>query len=148
MWRRAVKEIEAGERRRTDRLGRVLSTTAVLLLAFAADDVIGEHMSTVAFAQPSTAPYATGTKVRSLDELIDRKQPGIELVRSWIRAAKNPVEELKAERSAGERALVGLQVTSRSPMGAIALETGGLLVDHGWIRVLGGGHRRLPRPIR
>ena len=24
-------------------------------------------------------------------------------------------------------------------MGAIALETGGLLIDHGWVRVLGGG---------
>jgi hypothetical protein len=32
-------------------------------------------------------------------------------------------------------------------MGAVALETGGLLVDHGWIRVLGGGHKRLPRSI-
>src|SRR6185295_13025926 len=27
------------------------------------------------------------------------------------------------------------------------LETGGLLVDNGWIRILGGGHKRLPRPI-
>lgn len=86
-------------------------------------------------------------RVRGLDELVDRKEPGIELVRGWIRGAKNQVEELKVERAAGERALVGLQVTSRSPMGAVALETGGLLVDHGWIRVLGGGNRRLPRPI-
>jgi Protein of unknown function DUF2625 len=30
-----------------------------------------------------------------------------------------------------------LQVTSRSPLGAIALETGGLLVDGGCVRVLG-----------
>src|SRR5947208_16506614 len=77
------------------------------------------------------------TTHRRLDELIDKKEPGIELVRSWIRAATNPVEELRVERADGERALVALQVTSRSPMGAIALETGGLLVDHGWIRVLG-----------
>jgi hypothetical protein len=54
---------------------------------------------------------------------------------------------LKVDRAAGERALVGLQVTSQSPLGAIALETGGLLVDHGWIRVLGGGSPRLPRAI-
>jgi hypothetical protein len=86
-------------------------------------------------------------KLRHLDELVDRKDPGIELVRQWIRGAKNPVEELKVERAAGERALVGLQVTSRSPMGALALETGGVLIDHGWIRILGGGSARLPRPI-
>ena len=28
-----------------------------------------------------------------------------------------------------------------------AVETGGLLIDGGWIRVLGGGHARLPRAI-
>ncbi len=85
--------------------------------------------------------------MRSLDELIEKDEPGIELVRSWIRDGKNSVEELPVERAAGERALLGLQVTSRSPMGAIALETGGLLVDHGWVRILGGGSLRLPRAI-
>ena len=32
-----------------------------------------------------------------------------------------------------------LQVTTGSPMGSIALETGGLLIDHGWMRILGAG---------
>jgi hypothetical protein len=79
--------------------------------------------------------------------LINTEEPGITLVRSWIAEAKNPVEVLPVERSAGERALVALQITSRSPMGAIALETGGLLIDRGWLRVLGGGHPRLPRSL-
>ena len=44
--------------------------------------------------------------------------------------------------------LVRLQVTTRSPMGAIAYESGGLIVDHGWLRVLASGHHpRLPRSI-
>jgi hypothetical protein len=92
-------------------------------------------------------PESQMPRTRGLDELIDKKQPGIELVRGWIRGAKNHVEELKVARADGERALLALQVTSRSPMGALALETGGLLVDHGWIRVLGAGHKRLPRSI-
>jgi hypothetical protein len=96
------------------------------------------------FAAAAAPPGAP----RGLDELINKKEPGIELVRGWIRAAKNPVEVLSVERAAGERALLALQVTSRSPMGAIALETGGLLIDHGWIRVLGAGHKRLPRSIQ
>lgn len=87
------------------------------------------------------------TQMRTLEELIDKKEPGIEVVRGWIRMAKSHVEVLSVERAAGEKAILGLQVTSRSPMGAIALETGGLLIDHGWVRVLGGGHTRLPRPI-
>ena len=60
-----------------------------------------------------------------------------------IRAAKNPVEELKVERSAGERALLALQVTSRSPMGAIALETGGLAPRSGTLDRR-PWHQRLP----
>ncbi|MBK9577976.1 MAG: DUF2625 family protein [Fibrobacteres bacterium] len=43
--------------------------------------------------------------------------------------------------------LVQLQVTTRSPMGAIVYETGGILVDHGWLRILGSGHPRLDRGL-
>lgn len=85
--------------------------------------------------------------MRELQQLVDTAEPGIALVREWIKAGSNPVDVLSVERAAGETALLALQVTSRSPMGAIALETGGLLIDHGWIRVLGGGHARLPRTI-
>jgi hypothetical protein len=85
--------------------------------------------------------------MRTLEQLIDRAEPGIVQVHEWIAKATNAVEVLPADRAAGERALLALQVTSRSPLGAIALETGGLLIDGGWIRVLGSGHERLPRAI-
>jgi hypothetical protein len=32
-------------------------------------------------------------------------------------------------------------------MGAIVHQTGGLLVDHGWLRILGSGSSRLPRSL-
>jgi hypothetical protein len=70
-------------------------------------------------------PGEATASVRTLEQLIDTKEPGMSLVRSWIDGAKNTVEVLEVERAAGERALVALQVTSRSPMGAIALETVG-----------------------
>ncbi len=38
-------------------------------------------------------------------------------------------------------------MTTRSPMGAVVYETGGLLIDGGWLRVLGSGHPRLPRTL-
>src|SRR5437762_7116704 len=49
-------------------------------------------------------------------------------------------------RSSGDgiSCLYRLQVTARSPLGALALNSGGLLVDHGWLRFLGGGHDGLP----
>lgn len=68
-------------------------------------------------------------------------------VRRWIAAAPFPVEALPAAEGAGARALEALQITTRSPLGAIAFHTGGLLVDHGWLRVLGAGGPRLPRAV-
>jgi hypothetical protein len=85
--------------------------------------------------------------MRSLEELINRDEPGIRLVREWIAKARNPVELLPSDKADGERTLLALQVTSRSPMGAIAYETGGLLVDRGWLRILGAGCPRLSRGL-
>jgi len=75
--------------------------------------------------------------VRTLQEQTDLGQPGWPLVKGWLAAAKNQVVVLEAEIRTREEALVRLQVTSRSPLGAVALETGGVLVDGGWVRVLG-----------
>ena len=86
--------------------------------------------------------------MKQLHELINREDPGWPLVQQWIAAATNPVEVLPApDDSTRERALVEIQVTTRSPMGAIVYESGGILVDHGWIRILGSGHPRLPRSL-
>jgi Protein of unknown function DUF2625 len=84
--------------------------------------------------------------MRTLDELIDNSDPALPLVRQWLAEAKRPCELLPPSENRG-RVLVGLQVTTRSPMGAIAYESGGLLVDHGWLRILGAGHPKLPRSI-
>ena len=82
--------------------------------------------------------------VRPLKELIDNGEPGIDLVREWAGEAVGSVEFLPRSAGRSESALLALQVTTRSPMGALTFETGGLLVDSGWIRVLGGGCERLP----
>lgn len=75
--------------------------------------------------------------LRTLLQLVDTVDPAWPLVQAWCRGATNQNRVLPASREAGENALVHLQVTSRSPLGAIALETGGVVVDHGWVRVLG-----------
>jgi hypothetical protein len=84
--------------------------------------------------------------MRPLHELINRDDPGFPLVRQWIEAAVRPVEVLPPS-DAREDALVQTQVTTRSPMGAVVYETGGILVDGGWLRVLGSGHARLTRTL-
>jgi hypothetical protein len=80
---------------------------------------------------------------RTLEELIDSKEPAWPSVSEWMKKANKPVEVLETPTRRGADVLVALQVTTRSPMGAIALQTGGLLIDHGWVRVLGGGCSRM-----
>nr|WP_315064272.1 DUF2625 family protein [uncultured Campylobacter sp.] len=43
--------------------------------------------------------------------------------------------------------LLGLQVTIRSPMGALVYGCSGIAVDGGWLRVLGSGCERMKRGI-
>ena len=84
--------------------------------------------------------------MRTLNELLDSEDPAFPLIRQWASEADLPVELLPP--SAGrEDVLLSLQVTTRSPLGAIAYETGGILVDDGWLRILGSGHGKLGRNI-
>ncbi len=66
------------------------------------------------------------------------------MVEEWLKRARNQHEVLPVDRRRSEQALVALQVSTRSPMGAIVLETGGIWFDHGWLRFLGGGGERFP----
>jgi Protein of unknown function DUF2625 len=77
-------------------------------------------------------------RVRELDELLS-DEPAWALVESWIAEAVNDVRVLPTDRGRAEETLRLLQVTTRSPMGSVAFETGGLLIDHGWVRILGAG---------
>jgi hypothetical protein len=85
--------------------------------------------------------------VRTLQELLNDDEPAWPMVQQWIKDAKSVVEVLDATEIERARALLATQVTTRSPMGAVVYETGGIFVDHGWLRVLGSGHSRLPRSL-
>ncbi|WP_189192788.1 DUF2625 family protein [Micromonospora fulviviridis] len=61
-----------------------------------------------------------------------------------VAAAPYPVEVLPADPARASACLAALEITTRSWLGAVVANTGGLLVDHGWLRVLGSGHGDLP----
>jgi uncharacterized protein DUF2625 len=84
--------------------------------------------------------------MRTLESLIDDDEPAIKLVKSWLVRAENPYELLPPSPRR-EECLFQTQVTTRSPMGAMIYESGGLLVDQGWLRFLGSGHPSLPRDL-
>ncbi len=84
---------------------------------------------------------------RSLQELVLTEEPAWPLVQSWVQAATNDVEVLPADDEHRAEALLETQVTLRSPMGAVVYYTGGILIDHGWLRFLASGHPKLPRSM-
>jgi hypothetical protein len=83
---------------------------------------------------------------RSLDELqvVDDAWPEIQ---KWAAAGDNAVEITEAARKDGERALLQLQVTTRSVLGALALHAAAVTVDHGWVRVLAAGGPSAPASL-
>ena len=85
--------------------------------------------------------------MRPLSELIDTDDPAWPEVQEWIAGATNAVDVLPVDHANRDAALLAIQVTTHSTMGAIVYETGGLLIDHGWLRILGSGHSRLPRSL-
>jgi len=69
---------------------------------------------------------------------------------SWVEvsaamaAAPYPVRVLPPDPARSRECLARLEITTRSWLGAVVAYSGGLLVDHGWLRVLGGGSAELP----
>ncbi|MEU1688600.1 DUF2625 family protein [Micromonospora sp. NPDC005707] len=61
-----------------------------------------------------------------------------------VAAAPYPVKVLPNDPARSSACLAALEITARSWLGAVVANTGGLLVDHGWLRVLGSGHGGLP----
>mgnify|MGYP003575910921 CR=1 FL=1 len=85
--------------------------------------------------------------LRPIDQLVTTSNSAWPLVQQWISKAKNKVEVLSSDPDKAKDALYKTQVTTRSPMGAIIYSSGGLLIDGGWIRVLGSGHEKLNRTL-
>lgn len=85
--------------------------------------------------------------MRPIEELINESDSGWPLVTELAKSAKNKVEILSVDKQKAKDALFKTQVTTRSPMGSIIFETGGILIDNGWIRILGSGSAKLNRSL-
>lgn len=80
---------------------------------------------------------------RTLDELLATEDPAWPAVRRMALTSPERVEVLPVPRATGEQVLHRLQVGADSALGAMALGCGGMLLDHGWLRLLGGGSEHL-----
>lgn len=94
-----------------------------------------------------TYAVSAQNKMKKAEELIDKADPGWAVVEDWIKTAKNKVEVLPVDAVKAKEVLYKTQVTTRSTMGAVVFMTGGILVDNGWIRILGSGNSRFNRTL-
>ncbi|MDD1063216.1 DUF2625 domain-containing protein [Streptomyces cocklensis] len=77
--------------------------------------------------------------MREIDELTEVDDPAWPQLQGELTASSVPAQVLRTDGDEGRRCLLQMQVTARSTLGALVLNTGGLLVDDGWVRVFGGG---------
>lgn len=85
--------------------------------------------------------------MKTLKDLINKEEFGWGLVKSWMKDSKNNFEILPKNPKRADEELLRLQISTKSPVGAIVFETGGILIDHGWLRILGSGSTKLNRGI-
>jgi hypothetical protein len=85
---------------------------------------------------------------RTVGQLINGAEDAWPTVLGWIQASARPVMVEPVVGTSGEATLFALQVTTRSPLGAIAFRSGGIVVDHGWLRILGAGGGRIGDGLR
>lgn len=86
-------------------------------------------------------------KMQSMEELVNTTDPAWPLVQQWITGAKNKVEVLEADSANAKTALYQAQVSTYATLGAVIYNSGGIMVDNGWIRILGSGNPRLSRSV-
>ncbi|WP_324682081.1 DUF2625 family protein [Bibersteinia trehalosi] len=85
--------------------------------------------------------------MKSLEELNDKANSAWLIMQDWFKAARNHYEILPKNVEEAAKQLIGMQLSTKTPIGAVIYETGGILIDHGWLRILGSGNEKLPRGL-
>lgn len=86
-------------------------------------------------------------KMQNLDELTNTTDPAWPLIQKWLDSAKNKVEVLACDTAGAKTALYNSQLSTFSTLGAVIYHTGGIMIDNGWLRILGSGNARLSRSV-
>lgn len=76
--------------------------------------------------------------MRDISELVDVPNPAWPVLTDDLAGSFTRCVALRPDQDRCRSTLLQLQVTAWSPLGAIALNTGGILVHDGWLRVYGG----------
>ncbi|QIW16211.1 hypothetical protein A4G20_07645 [Pasteurellaceae bacterium RH1A] len=85
--------------------------------------------------------------MQTIEQLTQADQSAWAVLKTWFKQTRNHFEILSADKKVAGKDLFSLQISVRSPMGAVIYETGGILINHGWLRILGSGSPKLNRGL-
>jgi hypothetical protein len=78
--------------------------------------------------------------MKRIEELLNIKESAWLMINQWLSEGKVHYQILGTTKKQAEDTLIKLQVTTKSTLGAIAYNTGGILFDNGWFRLLGAAN--------
>ncbi|OOF56992.1 DUF2625 domain-containing protein [Rodentibacter myodis] len=85
--------------------------------------------------------------MQTLEQLTLPEHSAWPTLSQWIAQARNDCQVIKKDQGSAEREIFTMQMPTSSPMGSVIYETGGILIHHGWLRILGSGSFKLPRGL-
>jgi hypothetical protein len=91
--------------------------------------------------------FAQQRKMIPVDQLIDTNQTGWHKVERLLASSKNKIEILPAEKERADSVIFLSQISTKTELGGVIHNTGGILIDNGWIRILGSGSKQLNRNL-
>lgn len=86
--------------------------------------------------------------IKQLEELINNAEDAWTEIIETINNSFIKTEILSTTLDQGIQSLFEIQVTTRSYLGSIAYHCGGLVVNNGWLRILGAGNTQIPSVAR
>ncbi len=92
-------------------------------------------------------PSSAQVTMKPLNVLIDEQGSGWFKITTMVSHAKNKVEILEKDSAHANAALYQSQLSTNTMLGSLIYNSGGILVDEGWIRILGSGCKRLDRSV-
>lgn len=85
--------------------------------------------------------------MKTLDDLVNNNDSALPIIQNMVSNSGKDIIILEPNINYVDQLLLELQVSTKSFIGAIVYHTGGILVDKGWIRVLGSGNQLLHRNL-
>jgi hypothetical protein len=90
---------------------------------------------------------AQNKSMKPLSVLLENQQKGWDVIMQWSSNARNKIRILPKEDLRADSVLYKTQLFASSPLGAVVYGCGGILIEDGWIRILGSGCKQFDRSI-